>query len=37
MEAFNDGLWIDEIVADGRNMDLRIIGKKDEKTNFRLH
>ena len=34
MEAFNDGLWIDEIVADGRNMDLRIIGKKDEKTNF---
>jgi len=34
MDAFNDGLWIDEIVADGRNMDLRIIGKKDQKTNF---
>ena len=34
MDAFNDGLWIDEIVADGRNMDLRIIGKKDQKNNF---
>ena len=34
MDAFNDGLWIDEIVADGRNMVLRIIGKKDERTNF---
>ena len=34
MDAFNDGMWIDEIVADGRNMDLRIIGKKNQKTNF---
>ena len=34
MDAFNDGLWVDEIVANGRNMDLRIIGKKDEGTNF---
>ena len=34
MDAFNDGLWIDEIVADGRNMDLRIIGKKDQNSNF---
>ena len=34
IDAFNDGLWIDEIVADGRNMDLRIIGKKDQKNNF---
>ena len=34
MDAFNDGLWIDEIVADGRNMDLRIIGKKDQQNNF---
>ena len=34
MDAFNDGLWIDEIVADGKNMDLRIIGKKDQDTNF---
>ena len=22
LDAFNDGLWIDEIVADGKNMDL---------------
>ena len=34
IDAFNDGLWIDEIVAGGRNMDLRIIGKKDQKNNF---
>jgi len=34
LDAFNDGMWIDEIVADGRNMDLRIIGKKNQKTNF---
>ena len=34
VDAFNDGLWVDEIVANGRNMDLRIIGKKDEGTNF---
>ncbi len=34
MDAFNDGLWIDEIVADGRNMDLRIIGKKNQDINF---
>ena len=34
MDAFNDGMWIDEIVADGRNMDLRIIGKKDQQNNF---
>ena len=34
MEAFNDGLWIDEIVADGRKMDLRIIGKKNQKNSF---
>jgi len=34
MDAFNDGLWIDEIVADGKNMDLRIIGKKDQNINF---
>ena len=34
MDAFNDGLWIDEIVAEGRNMDLRIIGKKDREINF---
>ena len=34
LDAFNDGLWIDEIVASGRKMDLRIIGKKDQKTNF---
>ena len=30
LDAFNDGLWIDEIVADGKNMDLKIIGKKNE-------
>ena len=34
MDAFNDGLWIDEIVAEGKNMDLRIIGKKNEEINF---
>ena len=34
MDAFNDGLWIDEIVADSKNMDLRIIGKKDQNSNF---
>ena len=34
LDAFNDGLWIDEIVAGGRKMDLRIIGKKDQKNNF---
>ena len=33
MDAFNDGLWIDEIVAEGKNMDLRIIGKKNEEIN----
>ena len=34
MDAFNDGLWIDEIVAEGKNMNLRIIGKKNEEINF---
>ena len=33
LDAFNDGLWVDEIVADGKNMDLIIIGKNN-KINF---